>query len=100
MTDYQITQRMQAAQEVLNNEAYRAAMDSLKAQVVQQWKDCPVRDKEGALLLLQLIKLCDKFDGILSGMLEAGKFAQMKIDLDKERDESKVRKLARRMTSR
>lgn len=98
MTDYQITQRMNAAQEVLNNEAYRAAMDHLKAQVVQQWKDCPVRDAQGQLLLLQLIKLCDKFDGILSGMIEAGKFAQMKIDLDKERDESKLRKLARKVS--
>jgi hypothetical protein len=71
-------------------------MDALKAQVVQQWKDCPVRDKEGALLLLQLAKLCDKFEGILGGMVEAGKFAQMKIDLDKERDENKLQKLARR----
>jgi len=98
MTDYQIADRMKAAQEVLNNEAYRAAMDSLKSQVIQQWKDCPVRDKEGALLLLQLAKLADKFDGILSGMIEAGKFSQMKIDLDKERDESKLRKLARKIT--
>lgn len=98
MTDQQITVRMQQAQQVLNNEAYRAAMDSLKAQVVQQWKDCPVRDKEGALLLLQLAKLCDKFDGILSGMIEAGKFSQMKIDLDKERDEGKIKRLARKIT--
>ena len=98
MTDQQITVRMQQAQQVLNNEAYRAAMDGLKAQVVQQWKDCPVRDKEGALLLLQLAKLCDKFDGILSGMIEAGKFSQMKIDLDKERDEGKIKRLARKIT--
>lgn len=98
MTDYQITARKEQAQQVLNNEAYRAAMDSLKAQVVQQWKDCPVRDREGALLLLQLAKLCDKFDGILSGMIEAGKFAQMKIDLDKERDEGKLKRLARKIT--
>lgn len=98
MTDQQITVRMQQAQQVLNNEAYRAAMDSLKAQVVQQWKDCPVRDKEGALLLLQLAKLCDKFDGILSGMIEAGKFSQMKIDLDKERDEGKIKRLARKIS--
>ena len=96
MTEQQITQRSHAAESVLGNEAYRAAMDALKAQVVQQWKDCPVRDKEGALLLLQLAKLCDKFEGILGGMVEAGKFAQMKIDLDKERDENKLQKLARR----
>lgn len=97
MTDHQIAQRMQAAQEVLRNEAYRAAMTDLKAQIVQSWKDCPVRDKEGALLLLQLAKLCDKFDGMLTGMIEGGKLAQMRIDLDKERDENKLARLARKM---
>jgi len=96
MTDHQITQRMVAAQEVLRNEAYRAAMDGMKAQIVQQWKECPVRDKEGALLLLQLAKLCDKFEGMLTGMIEGGKLAQMKIDLDRERDESKLKRLARK----
>lgn len=97
MTEQQVTTRSHAAQEVLNNEAYKAAMEALKSSVVQQWKECPVRDKEGQLLLLQLAKLCDKFDGILSGMIEAGKFAQMKIDLDKEREENKVQRLVRKM---
>lgn len=97
MTEHQITARSTAAESVLNNEAYKSAMEGLKAQIVQQWKDCPVRDKEGALLLLQLAKLCDKFDGILSGMIEAGKMAQMRIDLDAERDENKLKKLARKI---
>lgn len=97
MTEHQIAARSIAAESVLSNEAYKAAMDGLKAQIVQQWKDCPVRDKEGALLLLQLAKLCDKFEGILSGMIEAGKMAQMRIDLDAERDENKLKKLARKI---
>ena len=97
MTEQQITTRSHAAQEVLNNDAYKAAMEALKSSVVQQWKECPVRDKEGQLLLLQLAKLCDKFEGLLSSMIEAGKFAQMKIDLDKEREENKVQRLVRKM---
>ena len=97
MTEHQIAARSTAAESVLGNEAYKAAMDGLKAQIVQQWKDCPVRDKEGALLLLQLATLCDKFEGILSGMIEAGKMAQMRIDLDAERDENKLKKLARKI---
>lgn len=96
MTDHQTVQNGISARQVLDNEAYQAAMTSLKAQVVQQWKDCPVRDKEGALLLLQLAKLADKFDGILSGMIEAGKFAEHQIGLDAERDESRARKVLRR----
>lgn len=96
MTEQQTASMGISARQVLDNAAYQAAMTSLKAQVVQQWKDCPVRDKEGALLLLQLAKLADKFDGILSGMIEAGKFAEHRIDLDAERDESKGRRLLRR----
>lgn len=96
MTEQQTASMGVSARQVLDNAAYQAAMTSLKAQVVQQWKDCPVRDKEGQLLLLQLAKLADKFDGILSGMIEAGKFAEHKIDLDAERDESKGRRVLRR----
>lgn len=96
MTEQQTASMGVSARQVLDNAAYQAAMTSLKAQVVQQWKDCPVRDKEGQLLLLQLAKLADKFDGILSGMIEAGKFAEHRIDLDAERDESKGRRLLRR----
>ncbi|HQR98153.1 MULTISPECIES: hypothetical protein [unclassified Polaromonas] len=96
MTEQQTASMGVNARQVLDNAAYQAAMTSLKAQVVQQWKDCPVRDKEGQLLLLQLAKLADKFDGILSGMIEAGKFAEHKIDLDAERDESRGRRMLRR----
>lgn len=96
MNDHQAASMGVTARQVLDNAAYQAAMTSLKAQVVQQWKDCPVRDKEGQLLLLQLAKLADKFDGILSGMIEAGKLAEHKINLDGVRDESGGRRMLRR----
>lgn len=96
-TEHQTAQLGHNAALVLENEAYNKAMESLKAQVIQQWKECPVRDREGQLLLLQLAKLTDKFEGILKGMIEAGKFAQHKIDLDSERDEGRARKLIRRV---
>jgi hypothetical protein len=99
MTEHQTETQGSNARAVLDNPAYRAAMESLKVQVVEQWKECPIRDKEGALLLLQLAKLADKFDGILSGMIEAGKFASYRIDLDKERNESKARKVTRKYFS-
>lgn len=97
MTDHQTAQRGVDARLVLENDAYKAAMESLRAQVVQQWKDCPVRDKEGQLLLLQLAKLTDKFEGILNGLVESGKFADHRINLDAERDESQLRRAARRV---
>lgn len=97
MRDGDVVRISNGAAQVIENEAYKAAMTSLKAQVVQQWKDCPVRDKEGQLLLLQLAKLTDKFESILLGMIEGGKLAQHRIDLDNMRDESKARKLMRRV---
>jgi hypothetical protein len=97
MTDQQTSQQGLDARMVLDNPAYAEAMQTLRAQVVEQWKACPIRDKEGQLLLLQLAKLADKFEAILGGMVEAGKFAHHKISLDAERNESAARKLIRRV---
>lgn len=84
---------------VLESAAYREAMDSLKAQVIEQWKECPVRDREGQLLLLQLAKMADKFEGILGGMVERGKMARSKIELHELRNESTGRRLLRRVVN-
>lgn len=97
MTDYQTVQCSIEASQVLDNQAYKDAMQSVKDQVIQQWKDCPIRDVEGQRLLLQLAKIAEKFEATLVGMIEAGKFAQHKIDLDAMRDESKARKMLRRV---
>jgi len=85
------------ATQVLDNEAFKQAMTQLKEAVVWQWKECPVRDREGQMLLLQLAKLSDKFEAILVGMVENGKLAKHRIDLDNLRDESKVRGLLRKI---
>lgn len=97
MTNQQQAQRGLEASQVLDNPAYRAAMDALRAEVIDAWKKCPVRDKEGQVLLLQLAKLTDKFEGVLSGMVEGGKFAQRQLELDDLRNESAGRKLMRRV---
>lgn len=83
---------------VLENEAFKAAMEQLKGAVVQSWRDCPIRDKEGQMLLLQLAKLADKFESILVGMVENGKMAQRRIDIDSERDEGQVRQFFRKVS--
>ena len=87
------------ASTVLENEAYKRAMEMLRNQVIEAWKAAPVRDTEGQKLLLQLVKLCDKFEGILGGMVENAKFAQHKIDLDNIRDESAVKRFARKVVN-
>ena len=97
MTDHKEVLRGKEAQAVLDNEAFKAAMASLKASVQAQWKECPIRDREGQVLLLQLAKLTDKFEAILGGMIQSGQFAQRKIDIDSERDEPKTRQVMRKV---
>lgn len=52
MTNQQIAQKGFEASQVLDNPAYKAAMGALRAEVIDAWKKCPVRDKEGQVLLL------------------------------------------------
>jgi hypothetical protein len=85
------------AGEVLDNPAFTDAMESLRAQVIAEWKACPVRDTEGQLLLLQLAKITDKFEGLLRGMVERGKAAQHRIDLDSVRNETPTRQFFRKV---
>lgn len=97
MTEQQTITAGHDARQVLDNPVYKEAMELLKADVIQAWKSCPVRDGEGQLLLLQLMKLADKFEGILSGFVENGKLAQRKLELDNIRSESKPKQLLRRV---
>lgn len=88
------------AAEVLENEAYLKAMASMKAQIVEQWKECPVRDVEGQRLLLQLAKLAEKFDSILAGYVQGSRLAQHRINLNNERDENMGQRVMRRTFSK
>lgn len=85
------------AEAVLDSEAFKLAMSALKDGVIEQWKQCPIRDKEGQSLLLQLAKLTDRFEGLFIGMVESGKFAQNKLDMDSLRDEAPARQFFRRV---
>ena len=89
--------RGREAQQIIDSEVFKDAMAQLKTSVIDQWKACPVRDREGQLLLLQLAKLVDKFESILVGTVETGKLAQHRIDVDAMRDESSMRRFARKV---
>ena len=97
MTEYQASQQGVDARMVLDNEAYKSAMVLLREQTVRQWKSCAVTDREGQVLCLQFAKMADMFEAILSGIVESGKFAQHKIEMDKLRDETPVRRAIRRV---
>jgi len=96
MTEQQEVTRAKEALMILDSPVYRQAMEQMKGQIIQQWKDCPIRDQEGQLLLLQLAKLAEKFESVLHGYIETGKLAQHRIDINAERNESTARRWLRR----
>lgn len=76
---------------VLESEAYIEAMKRMHADIVKQWENCPIRDKEGQTLILQMKKVAKLFEDNLHGMIRAGDFAQHKIDLEAAREKPRGR---------
>lgn len=97
MTEQQISTRGVEASQILESAVYQEAMEALRAAIVNKWKECPLRDKEGQTLSLQMMRLADTFEGLLRGYVEAGKYANHQIDLTAARDESVGRKIMRRV---
>lgn len=97
-TEQQTALRGNDASLVLENPAYAEAIAMLKAQVVTQIEDCPIRDTEGQLLLVQLLKMANKFEGLMAGMVERGKMANVRIEIDEMRKESGARRMLRKVT--
>jgi hypothetical protein len=71
---------------VLENEAFKQAISRMHSEIVKQWENCPVRDKEGQTLILQMKKVAKLFEDNLHGLIRAGDFAQHKIDLESARE--------------
>lgn len=97
MTEQQESQQGVDAASVLENQAYLDAMKLLRDSIVDKWRACPIRDQEGQKLLLQTMRLADTFEQVLNGMVQRGKMAQHKIDIDAVRNESGARKFLRKV---
>ena len=93
----QQAQRGAEAQQVIDNPAYQTAMRLLKESIDKEWQKADVRDSEGQRLLLQFRKTAERFERILAGMVETGRYAERKIVDDKLRNESALRRASRRL---
>ena len=87
----------QQAQLVLENPAFNEALRLMSEDAMAQMKRCPIRDREGLLLLAQAARITDKVAETLRGMLEAGKMAKAQIDIDNARNESGVKRALRKV---
>lgn len=90
-------QRGDEARQVLDNPAFRNAFDALKTRINLDWAECDLRDKERQVLLLQMRKVADYFESTLVGMVEGGKLAHARIDVDDMRTDSTTRRLLRKV---
>lgn len=93
----QEAQRGDEARQVLDNPAFRGAFDALKARIGLDWAECDLRDRERQTLLLQMRKVADYFESTLVGMVEGGKLAHAKIDVDDLRIDSPMHRLLRKV---
>ncbi len=67
--------RAAKAQELLDNDLLNEALEAIEREILDQWVECPARDKEGKEALWQLIKTARKFRGVLQGYVQTGKLA-------------------------
>lgn len=88
------------AQQVRDNPAYQTAMRLLKETVDKEWQKADVRDTQGQVLLLQFRKTVDRFEQILAGMVDTGRYAERKIVDDEIRNENALRRTSRRIFSK
>ena len=94
----QLASRGANARQVIENPAFIEAMQAMHRDVIDAWKQCPIRDAEGQRLLLQLMRVTEKFERTLIDYVSAGHMAQAKLDeLNELRDESRARKVLRKV---
>jgi len=69
-------QRGERAALLLQDELLRTTLDTIKREYTEKWQSCPVRDKEGQLMLLLMVKTVQKFETELEAVLNTGKIAR------------------------
>ena len=68
------------AKEVLENPAFEQAFDTIRQEYTQAWQNSPARDAEGRESLYLMIRLTNKLQATLTGMLENGKMASINLE--------------------
>ena len=95
MTDHEIAKMGEDARQVLSNPAFQHAMVQMHELAHKAFKLTDLRDAEGLKIARQFASVTDDFEAIMKRMVEGGKLAQ--INIDKHRDESATRKVARKV---
>lgn len=65
---------------VLENEVFQKALDDIRTELIEQWKQSPARDQEGREKLYQLLRLAEKLEANLRTRLETGRLARIELE--------------------
>jgi hypothetical protein len=69
-------QRGERAALLMQDELLVEALETIKREFTEQWKNSPVRDVEGREKLYQLVKTAERFEMELETVLNTGKLAK------------------------
>ncbi len=73
-------QRGMLAAQVLDNEIYKEAIQSVREGIIQKWEAAPLRDKEGANELKLMLKLLGDVHRNIEAVMTTGKMASIQIE--------------------
>ena len=76
------------AARLLSEPLLKQALEDIKAEIVQQWSDCPARDQEGREWIWRHFKVAEKLEAVLRGYVESGRVALSRLE-----PETKVEKV-------
>jgi hypothetical protein len=76
MTPEEELQRGETARRILDDPLFIEAVESIRAEITQQWNQSPARDTEGRERLYLSRKMLDKIELNLASVMDSGKLAQ------------------------
>lgn len=85
-------QRGIEAAQVLENPAFKDALADLRQTAVDHMISQQIADTEGQRHALMFVKVVDKFEQLLLGRIQAGRFAEHVIEDEKERKKGLLRR--------
>lgn len=68
------------ARQLLENELFRSALDNIRAGIVEKWRSCPIRDREGQHELKLMDKLLSELEGYIKQVVDTGKMAEIQLE--------------------
>ena len=72
------------AQKIIENPLVQNAFNSIRAGIIEKWRSCPIRDKEGQHELKLMDKLLTDLEGYFKTVIESGKMAEFQLENEKK----------------